>query len=93
MAVLKAQARLVAPDGTPIGEGRAFLHLRLPEAQAQPATGTVSLDWWHDVAADNAHLELVNGPSLPLTLEFDRLSACIQGRILRYTTTWPGVDE
>src|SRR5919201_1834614 len=49
MSVLKSPARLLAADGSPIGEGRAYLHLRLPEAQPQSATGTLSLDWWNDV--------------------------------------------
>jgi hypothetical protein len=88
VAVKKALARLLTADGMAIGEGRAYLHLRLPEAQAQPATGTLSLDWWTD--AQPTHLELSDGPTLALTLESDKLSACIQNRVLRYTVEWPG---
>jgi hypothetical protein len=88
MAVKKGLARLLTADGSAIGEGRAYLHLRLPEAQAQPATGTLSLDWWTD--AQPTHLELSDGPTLALTLESDKLSACIQNRVLRYTVAWPG---
>ena len=88
MAVKKSLARLLGADGAPIGEGRAYLHLRLPEAQPQTATGTLSLDWWTD--APPTHLELADGPRLPLALESDKLSACIDGRVLRYTTQWPG---
>jgi hypothetical protein len=88
MAVKKSLARLLAADGAAIGEGRAYLHLRLPEAQAQTATGTLSLDWWTD--AQPAHLELSDGPTLALTLQSDKLSACIDGRVLRYTVEWPG---
>jgi hypothetical protein len=91
MSVLKSPARLLAADGAPIGEGRAYLHLRLPESQAQSATGTLSLDWWDDaLSTAGATLQLENGPALSLTLDSDKLSACIQGRVLRYTTTWPG---
>ena len=89
MAVKKSLARLLTADGSAIGEGRAYLHLRLPEAQPQPATGTLSLDWWTD-GPYPSHLELTDGPTLPLKLESDKLSACIQNRVLRYTVTWPG---
>lgn len=90
MAVLKSPARLLAADGRTIGEGRAYLHLRLADSQRQSASGTVSLDWWDDVPADEARLALTDGPTLSLRLESDRLSACIQGRVLRYTADWPG---
>ena len=88
MAVKKSLARLLSADGTSVGEGRAYLHLRQPEMQAQPATGTLSLDWWTD--AQPTHLELSDGPTLALTLQSDKLSACIDGRVLRYTVAWPG---
>jgi hypothetical protein len=91
MAVRKSQARLLAADGSPIGEGRAYVHLRLPEAEPQSATGTLSLDWWNDVPVTaDTRLELADGPTVPLSLESDRLSACIAGRVLRYRTEWPG---
>ena len=91
MAVKKSLARLLTADGSAIGEGRAYVHLRLPEAQPQPATGTLSLDWWDDaISTDEARLELAGGPTLPLSLESDKLSACINNRVLRYTTQWPG---
>ena len=91
MSVRKGLARLVAASGAVIGEGRAYVHLRHPEAQAQPAQGTLSLDWWDD-AADTAaaRLELLDGPTLHLRLQSDRLSSCVAGRILRYETDWPG---
>ena len=88
MAVKKSLARLLTADGSSVGEGRAYLHLRLPEAQPQTATGTLSLDWWTD--AQPAHLELSDGPTLSLTLQSDKLSACLDGRVLRYTVEWPG---
>jgi hypothetical protein len=91
MTVHKTRARLLDADGTLIGEGRAYLHLRLPDAEPQTAQGTLSLDWWNDASsAGQARLELVDGPTLSLTLESDKLSGCINGRILRYKTTWPG---
>ena len=89
MAVKKSLARLLTSDGSAIGEGRAYLHLRLPEDQPQPATGTLSLDWWTDALP--SHLQLADGPTLALTLESDKLSACINNRVLRYTTHWPGL--
>jgi hypothetical protein len=88
MAVKKSLARLLGADGASIGEGRAYLHLRLPEVQPQTATGTLSLDWWTDAQA--VHLQLADGPTLALALESDKLSACINNRVLRYTTEWPG---
>jgi hypothetical protein len=93
MSVHKAQARLLTADGQLIGEGRAYLHLRQPDVEPQPAQGTLSLDWWNDVPDGNGppRLELLEGPVLTLQLESDRLSSCIAGRILRYQTTWPGV--
>jgi hypothetical protein len=91
MAVHKAAARLLAADGSLIGEGRAFLHLRLPAAQPQRAQGTLSLDWWdQEVQAAGARLELADGPSVALQVEADRLSECMVGRILRYSADWPG---
>jgi hypothetical protein len=91
MAVKKSLARLLTADGAAIGEGRAYLHLRLPEAEPQTATGTLSLDWWDDaLSTHQARLELADGPTLPLSLESDKLSACIDGRVLRYRTEWPG---
>ena len=91
MSVRKGQARLVTADGQAIGEGRAYLHLRLPELQPQPVQGTLSLDWWDDaLSTRDARLELVDGPTLALKLASDRLSGCMDGRIMRYTTDWPG---
>ena len=92
MTVKKSLARLLTAEGAPIGEGRAYLHLRLPDTQPQTATGTLSLDWWDDtLSTQDARLELADGPTLGLSLESDKLSACIDGRVLRYTTEWPGL--
>ena len=94
MTVRKGLARLVAADGALIGEGRAYLHLRQAEAQPQPAQGTLSLDWWDDaLSTSGARLELIDGPTLPVWLESDRLSGCVVGRILRYSTEWPGLTS
>lgn len=91
MSVRKAAARLLTADGRSIGEGRAYLHLRQPEGQPQPAQGTLSLDWWDDaLSTHDARLELIDGPTLALRLASDRLSGCMDGRILRYSTDWPG---
>ena len=92
MSVRKAAAELRASDGSLIGEGRAFLHLRLPEAQPQPIQGTLSLDWWDDAALAPATLVLADGPELTIDVDSDRLSGCVVGRILRYRTQWPGAD-
>jgi hypothetical protein len=94
VTVRKGLARLLAADGTVLGEGRAYVHLRLADAEAQAAQGTLSLDWWNDEpSADGAFLELIDGPTLLLSLESDRLSSCMVGRILRYHVDWPGVPE
>ena len=91
MAVHKSAARLLAADGALIGEGRAYVHLRLPASQPQRAQGTLSLDWWDNtVQAEGARLELTDGPRLDLEVEADKLSACVVGRILRYSADWPG---
>jgi hypothetical protein len=90
MSVHKSGARLFASDGSVIGEGRAYVHLPRPASEAQVAQGTLSLDWWND--GTPAFLELANGPRLPLTVQTDKLSGCIQGRVLRYTTEWPGAS-
>ena len=93
MSVRKGLGLLVSAEGTPIGEGRAYLHLRMPETQRQPVQGTLSLDWWDaDWQGQHARLELVDGPVLALELQSDKISACISGRVLRYQTEWPGVD-
>ena len=91
MAVHKSPARLLGADGSVIGEGRAYIHLRRPPREPQSASGTLSLDWWDDaVASSGARLQLLEGPELTLAVEADRLSECVVGRILRYTTDWPG---
>jgi hypothetical protein len=91
VSVRKGLARLVAADGALIGEGRAYVHLREPDALRQSAQGTLSLDWWDDaLSTSDARLELIDGPTLALRLESDRLSGCLVGRILRYQTDWPG---
>jgi hypothetical protein len=91
VAVHKSLARLLSADGSLIGEGRAYVHLRLPKEQPQSATGTLSLDWWDEtVTAQGTRLELQGGPELPLAVEADTLSGCVVGRILRYTADWPG---
>jgi hypothetical protein len=91
VAVHKSLAKLVSADGAVIGEGRAYLHLARPASEPQRAHGTLSLDWWDEERpVQDARLELANGPSLALELESDKLSGCIQGRVLRYTAAWPG---
>ena len=90
MAVVKSPARLLAADGTLIGEGRAYVHLRQDAASAQPVAGTISLDWWDDAAPAPAVVALAGGPSLPIQVESDKLSGCMVGRILRYQSVWPG---
>jgi hypothetical protein len=91
MSVRKTLARLLASDGSVIGEGRAYVHLRLPDSEPQAAQGTLSLDWWDaDQSAEDAQLELVDGLVLKLDLDSDKISACINGRVLRYRTRWPG---
>jgi hypothetical protein len=93
VSVRKGLGRLVSLDGVVIGEGRAYLHLRIPETERQQVQGTLSLDWWdHDWSGQNARLELVDGPTLTLNLESDKISACINGRVLRYQTDWPGLE-
>jgi hypothetical protein len=92
MSVHKDLGRLVSADGALIGEGRAYLHLRLSETERQQVQGTLSLDWWDaDWAGQSARLELVDGPTLTLHLQSDKISACINGRVLRYEAMWPGV--
>jgi hypothetical protein len=93
MTVRKTLARLLDADGALIGEGRAYLHLRLADAEPQTAGGTLALDWWTEVSSEGARLELVDGPTLSLTLESDTLGGCINGRILRYKTRWPGTSD
>jgi len=92
MSVHKGLGRLVSDDGALIGEGRAYLHLRLSEAERQQVQGTLSLDWWDvDWTGQSARLELVDGPTLTLQLQSDKISACINGRVLRYEAVWPGL--
>jgi hypothetical protein len=94
MTVRKTLARLLDANGTLIGEGRAYIHLRLPDGEPQNAQGTLSLDWWNEVSSGGqVRLELVGGPTVSLTLESDTLSGCMNGRILRYTTSWPGTKS
>lgn len=91
MSVHKSAARLRSADGALIGEGRAYLHLARPAGEAQRAQGTLALDWWDDGhSAREARLELADGPTLDLDVQSDKLSGCIQGRVLRYTVAWPG---
>jgi hypothetical protein len=90
VSVHKSAARLLADDDSVIGEGRAYVHLPRPAAEPQAAQGTLSLDWWND--GSPSRLELSDGPTLRLRVETDKLSGCIQGRVLRYTTHWPGLQ-
>jgi hypothetical protein len=92
MSVVKARARLTSGE-TVLGEGRAYVHLRAALEEQQPAQGTLSLDWWSDGDLADVRLELAEGPTLTLTVESDRLSGCVQGRILRYRTQWPGTTR
>lgn len=92
MTVHKASARLLAADGREIGAGRAYIHLRQAAAEVQSAQGTLSLDWSDDDAPTHElRLALEDGPLLALQVQSDKLSGCINGRVLRYTTRWPGV--
>jgi hypothetical protein len=93
MSVRKAPARLRAGDGSVVGEGRAYVHLREPETLPQPAQGTLSLDWWDESAPAPVEVELADGPVLAITVESDRLAGCMLGRILRYQLVWPGVGS
>jgi len=91
MSVHKSAARLLSAEGTLIGAGRAYVHLRGPAAERQRVQGTLALDWWDDgPSVEAARLELDGGPSLRLELASDKLSGCINGRVLRYTADWPG---
>ena len=91
MAVWKSEAELFAADGMVIGRGRAYLHLRQPASAAQPAQGTLSLDWWDETRSPiGATLQLRDGPALSLHVQGDTLRGCVEGRILRYTADWPG---
>jgi hypothetical protein len=91
MAVHKALGRLVGADGQALGEGRAYVHLRLPAEQTQRAQGTLSLDWWDENGTfDSPRLELQDGPVLQLEVVSNKLSECVVGRILRYWAEWPG---
>ena len=93
MAVHKALARLRSASGAVIGEGRAYIHLRRPDAQAQAAQGTLSLDWWDEASStQGARLELADGPTLPISVDSDHLRGCVTGRVLRYQTDWPGAS-
>jgi hypothetical protein len=93
VVVHKSTARLLDAAGAVIGEGRAYVHLRLPSSQAQTVQGTLSLDWWADDASlDAAHLALTDGPDLAMRVESNHLRECVVGRILRYSADWPGVD-
>jgi hypothetical protein len=92
MTVHKSPAWLHTADGALIGEGRAYLHLRLPPTEPQTVQGTLSLEWWNDeLRTQDARLALEDGPTLLLRLETDRLSSCMVGRILRYQVDWPGL--
>jgi hypothetical protein len=90
MPVRKSLGRLRDGDGSIVGEGRAYLHLQQPATRPQPAQGTVSLEWWDEGAAAPVELELADGPTLAITVQSDRLTECMVGRILRYQTVWPG---
>ena len=93
MAVFKGTGRLLDGHGAAIGAGRAYIHLRQPAELAQRAQGTLSLDWWNTdvgVVTEGVRLDLDNGPGLSLEVESDKLSECIAGRVLRYSTNWPG---
>jgi len=96
VAVFKGTGRLLDASGVPIGEGRAYIHLRQPAEQAQRAQGTLSLDWWNTddgVATNGVRLDLDGGPGLNLEVESDKLSECVAGRVLRYSTNWPGSPD
>jgi len=94
MSVHKGLARLVSDAGGVIGEGRAYLHLRLADTERQQVQGTLALDWWDaDWTGQHARLELIDGPTLALQLESDKFSACINGRVLRYQALWPGLGS
>jgi hypothetical protein len=93
MPVRKALGRLRAGDGSLIGEGRAYVHLRQPATQPQRAQGTLSLDWWDEDAPAPVALELADGPMLAITVDSDRLTGCMVGRVVRYRTMWPGAAE
>ena len=90
MPVVKQAAQLKSESGALMGEGRAYVHVRGSLADAQPAVGTLSLDWWDDEQGTPSVMALEDGLSLPIEISSDRLSACIVGRILRYKTNWPG---
>jgi hypothetical protein len=83
----------MASDGSLLGEGRAYIHLRTAQAISQPCQGTLSLEWWEPEGAAPAALALENGLTVPITVASDRLSGCVVGRILRYQATWPGEDN
>jgi hypothetical protein len=93
MTVVKDRGRLLSIDGKLIGEGNAYVHVRQPLIDRQPVQGTLSLDWWDDAwSGPRARLELADGPTLAVDLDSDKISACVNGRILRYQATWPGTS-
>jgi hypothetical protein len=90
MTVLKSTARLLGAHDTVVGEGRAYVHLREERTAAQACQGTLALEWWDEAAAAPAALLLDDGTRVPITVQSDRLSGCLAGRILRYQARWPG---
>jgi hypothetical protein len=89
VAIFKSQAAVLDQGGAVLGQGQAYLHLRLGLQRAQAASGTISLQSWEPVERAAATLRLADGRLLPLEVSREALSDCSRNRILRFTTTWP----
>jgi hypothetical protein len=89
MAVFKSLVEVHDTGDRPIGAGMTYLHLRLPAAAEQRATGTVSLKRWEPAGEPPAWLALEDGRALPIEVSREVLSDCSRNHILRYQANWP----
>jgi len=89
MAVFKSAVHVHDAQDRPIGDGMAYLHLRLGQDADQRATGTVSLKQWTPAGEPPVMLALADGRRLPIEVSREVLSECSSNHILRFQASWP----
>ncbi|MFN8522176.1 MAG: hypothetical protein U0821_03630 [Chloroflexota bacterium] len=89
MSVFKSVGALVTDGGHVLGQGRVYVHVRLPNDLPHTVTGTMSLTAWDPGDSLPVAVVMEDGGRLDITVTQEGLSDCSRNRVLRFLGAWP----